>query len=177
MPGERIELKPVSRITAGAVGPPGKRVFFLQARKEFETVTLLVEKQQIESLAVGVEQFLGELEKRFPDLPKASNDYSEYDMQLEEPPDPLFRAGQLGIGYDEDNDLLVLVVQELPAEETETPPGDASTARFWATRSQMLALGRYGSEICQRGRPTCGNCGQPMDPEGHFCPRRNGHKH
>ena len=56
-------------------------------------------------------------------------------------------------------------------------PEEANTARFFATRSQMRALGAYGQELVKQGRPTCGNCGQPMDPEGHFCPRSNGHKH
>jgi predicted amidophosphoribosyltransferase len=36
---------------------------------------------------------------------------------------------------------------------------------------------RWGVEIATRGRPICGNCGEPIDPEGHFCPKRNGHKH
>jgi predicted amidophosphoribosyltransferase len=26
------------------------------------------------------------------------------------------------------------------------------------------------------GRPICSMCGQPIDPEGHFCPRKNGHR-
>jgi len=31
--------------------------------------------------------------------------------------------------------------------------------------------------VAGQGRPICGNCGEPIDPEGHFCPKRNGHKH
>ena len=175
MPGEQIELKPVSHITTGAVGQPGKRVFYLQARKGLESVTLIVEKQQVESLAVGVDQFLTELEKRFPDLPQANGEYSDFEMQLEVPLDPLFRVGQMGLGYDEEGDLLVLVAQELVPEGGD--PAEASVVRLWATRSQLLALGRHGADVSQHGRPLCGNCGQPIDPEGHFCPKRNGHKH
>jgi uncharacterized repeat protein (TIGR03847 family) len=96
-------------------------------------------------------------------------------MQLKVPVDPAFRVGQLGLGYDQERDLLVLVAQEVVAEGRD--PEEASTARFFATRSQMRALGAYGQELVKQGRPTCGNCGQPMDPEGHFCPRSNGHKH
>ncbi|MCK4962535.1 MAG: DUF3090 family protein, partial [Anaerolineales bacterium] len=44
-------LKPVDRITTGAIGSPGKRVFYLQARKDDQLVTLIVEKQQIQQLA------------------------------------------------------------------------------------------------------------------------------
>ena len=45
------------------------------------------------------------------------------------------------------------------------------------TRSQMMAVAHWGMSVASKGRPVCGNCLQPMDPEGHFCPRRNGHKY
>ena len=46
-----IELDPVDRITADAVGEPGERSFYLQARKGPMLITLLVEKQQVQLLA------------------------------------------------------------------------------------------------------------------------------
>ncbi|MBI4771462.1 MAG: DUF3090 domain-containing protein [Chloroflexi bacterium] len=175
MPGEHIELKPVTRITTGAIGQPGKRVFFLQAEKSPDVVTIVVEKQQVASLALGMGEFIRELQQRFPDLDEATDRYSEREMQLRQPVDPLFRAGQMGLGYDQDSDMLVLVVQEIVPEGAEVE--QASVVRLWATRSQMLALGRYGAQVVGQGRPICGSCGQPIDPEGHFCPRRNGHRH
>jgi uncharacterized repeat protein (TIGR03847 family) len=96
-------------------------------------------------------------------------------MALKVPLDPVFRVGQLGLGYDRDRDLLVLVAQEIVVEGGD--PEAAAVARFFATRSQMRALGRHGLSIVKQGRPVCGNCGQPIDPEGHFCPRSNGHAH
>lgn len=176
MAGVRYDLNPVTHITAGAVGPPGKRVFYIQATQALKTITLLVEKQQVEALAAGIEQFVEELHKKNPDLPEATDYYESYKMELQEPLEPVFRAGQLGLGYDEETDLLVLVAQELVTEET--PAEEAAAARFWATRSQLRAMGRYVLEISrQGGRPICGNCGQPIDPEGHFCPKSNGHSH
>jgi uncharacterized repeat protein (TIGR03847 family) len=47
--------------------------------------------------------------------------------------------------------------------------------RFWATRDQMAAMGLHVRQVAGQGRPICPLCGQPMDPEGHFCPRQNGH--
>ena len=174
MPSVEYDLKPVDRITTGAIGPPGKRVFYLQARKDEVVVTLIVEKAQVQSLAIGLEQFLVDITDRFPDLPNASSEYSEGDMELETPVDPAFRAGQIGLGYDEDADLMVLVAREVQAEEAD--PEQAGVARFWCTRSQVRAMTRWGLEIASRGRPICGNCGQPIDPDGHFCPKRNGHR-
>ena len=53
-----IDLDPVDRITAGAVGDPGDRVFYLQGRKADQLVTILVEKQQVQLLAASVIEIL-----------------------------------------------------------------------------------------------------------------------
>jgi uncharacterized repeat protein (TIGR03847 family) len=168
------EVNPVEQITTGAIGPPGKRVFYLQGRGVDQIVTLIVEKQQIQSLAVGLEQFLSELRERLPDLPEASPDFTEKDMALQEPIDPLFRVGHMGLGYDEETDLLVLVAREIQTPDAD--PEQAAVARFWCSRTQLRQMCHWGLEIAEQGRPICGNCGQPIDLEGHFCPKRNGHK-
>jgi len=174
MPRLEYDLNPVTRITTGAIGPPGQRVFYLQARGDDLLVTLIVEKLQIQSLAVGLEQFLLELAQQYPDLPEASADYDEAAMELEQPIDPAFRVGQLGLGYDQPTDRVVVVAHELVPEGGD--PEQAAVARFWCTRSQLRAVGQWGLELAGRGRPICGNCGEPIDPRGHFCPRSNGHK-
>ncbi|MBM4423991.1 MAG: DUF3090 domain-containing protein [Chloroflexi bacterium] len=173
--GRVIELNPVTRITTGAVGQPGKRVFYLQAESGGRSTTVLCEKQQVQALGIGVEQFLQELQQRFPGLLSPGGSFLQADMELREPLEPLFRVGQFGLGYDEDTDRVILVAQE--AQEEEANPDDAASVRFWATRSQMLAMAQYGLQIVGQGRPICGNCLQPIDPEGHFCPRRNGHRY
>ena len=91
MPRIDIELLPVDHITADAIGPKGQRVFYLQATKDEQVVTLIAEKFQIQSLAVGVEQFLVEVLERYPDKEEASADYDESSMHIYPPVDPLFR--------------------------------------------------------------------------------------
>lgn len=170
------ELRPVGHITTDAIGPSGKRVFYIQAWKDDRTVTVTCEKTQIQSLAVGVEQFLAEVNTKFADLPDASADYDEDQMHVHPPVEPLFRVGQLGLGYDPDSDLVALELRELVEGEEEKPTDERATLRLWCTRSQIRALANWGLEIASRGRPLCPQCGQPMDPEGHFCARKNGHK-
>ncbi|MBN2549479.1 MAG: DUF3090 domain-containing protein [Anaerolineales bacterium] len=170
-----IDLRPVSHITTDAIGEPGKRVFYIQGWTEDRTITLIVEKIQIQSLAVGLEQFLAEVQQRFPDLPEASVDYIEDKMRISPPVDPLYRVGELGLGYDAEGDLVVLVAREILLEDQE--PEEARVVRFWCTRSQLRAMCHWGMEIAARGRPLCPQCGEPMEPEGHFCPKKNGHKH
>lgn len=175
MPPDELDLQPVSQILVDAIGPPGKRVFYLEGWQEDRRVTLIIEKFQIQSLAIGLEQFLVEIEQKNPQLPPASAEYKEENMHILPPVDPLFRVGELGLGYDAENDLLILVAREQTREDEES--GDARVVRFWCTRSQLRAMSNWGIEIASRGRPLCPQCREPMDPEGHFCPKKNGHNH
>jgi uncharacterized repeat protein (TIGR03847 family) len=175
MPHEETELRPVTHITIDAIGQPGKRVFYIQGWQDERTVTLIVEKIQIQSLAVGMEQFLAEIQQKFPELPEAPGDYNEEKMHIHPPVDPMFRVGDIGLGYDTEADWIVLVVRELVGEDRD--PEEAAVVRFWCTRAQVRAMALWGSEVASRGRPICPQCGEPMEPEGHFCPKKNGHKH
>jgi uncharacterized repeat protein (TIGR03847 family) len=108
-----IELDPVDRITAGAVGDPGERAFYLQGRKGDQLVTLFVEKQQVQLLAASVVEILSRVGKETGQGP------AEEEMDLEEPLIPEWRAGRLSIGYNEERDLLMLEAEELLDEEEE----------------------------------------------------------
>lgn len=108
-----IDLDPVDRITADAVGDPGQRAFYIQARKGDRLVTLLVEKQQVQLLAASVVEILSRLGQDTGAGPE------EEAMGLEQPVDPEWRAGRLSIGYEEDRDLILLEVEELLDEEEE----------------------------------------------------------
>jgi len=173
MPNEVFDLNPITHITAGAVGEPGNRTFYIQARQGSQLVTLLCEKQQVAALALGVEQLLEQLADKDPKLAQTIDMVLEVNMELEEPLDPAFRVGQMGLGYDEERNLLVLVAQELLPEGEDS--STASSARFWGTAAQMRTMAHHAQGVVASGRPTCPLCGAPMDPEGHFCPRRNGH--
>ena len=175
MSPREVDLRPVTHITTDAIGPPGKRVFYIQGYKGQRTITLIVEKFQIQTLAIGLEQFLAEIHSKFPDLSDASGDYIEANMHINLPVDPLFRVGELALGYETEADLVVLVAREVVAEGQDEE--DVNVVRYWCTRSQIRAMAHWGLEIASRGRPICPQCGEPMDPEGHFCPKRNGHKH
>jgi uncharacterized repeat protein (TIGR03847 family) len=168
------DLNPATWITAGAVGQAGQRRFYLQARQGTTLVTLLAEKEQVQALALGIEQLLATLAAQRPESEPAAAILSEVNLALLEPLDPVFRIGDLGLGYDEKRDLLVLVAQEL-LEEEEQERRKPTIARFWATRSQMRAMSQHAAAVVAAGRPICSLCGLPIDPAGHICPKRNGH--
>ncbi len=161
------DLNPVTQVTVGAIGVPGKRTFYLQGRQGRTLVTLVAEKEQVSALSTGIDQLLDRLGWGARGVQVTATE-----MELSEPIEPLFRIGQLGLGYDAEQNLLVLVAYELPQQE------DAQTVnvvRFWASQEQMRALARHSAAIVAAGRPICVLCGRPIDPEGHFCPKRNGH--
>jgi len=165
-----IELNPVSHLTIGTVGPPGQRVFYFQGSKGAELITLIIEKQQAAMLSSSLESLLDELVAKSP----ADEDRESVwvDMRLREPIEPLFRVGNMGLGFNEEAGRVVIVAYELVEEDEE-----ANAVSFWASSMQAKSLVKQALDVVSAGRPICGNCGQPIDPEGHFCPNRNGHTH
>lgn len=166
-----FDLDSVQRLTSGAVGPRGQRVFYVQARRGNRLITVVAEKEQVRALADAIARLLDGLAEKNPRL-TTSDDLLITDMSLEEPLEPEFRVGQMGLGYDAERDMVVLLIQSITDEEEGS---EAQTARFSATRPQMRALSNHAAQVVAAGRPTCGNCGRPIDPAGHFCPQRNGH--
>ena len=67
-----------------------------------------------------------------------------------------------------DPEVCVTLLEELSGED-ETP----ATARFCFTLAQAAAFATFALELVAQGRPNCGFCGQPIDAEGHVCPRMN----
>ncbi len=171
-----MELGPVDRITADAVGEPGLRTFYIQARHGDELVTVTVEKQQVQLLAASILEILADVALETGEGPP------DNEMAMEQPVEPRWRAGRLSIGYEPERDLFLLELEEFvpePDEDDPDPPADRpdpEVMRLWATREQMLALSRHGAEVVERGRPTCQFCGNPIDPRGHTCPAMNGHR-
>ena len=172
-----MDLGPVDRITADAVGEPGSRTFFIQARAAGELVTVIVEKEQVQLLASSVLELL-----EGAALDDVVTDEAE--MGLEEPLDARWRAGRLSLAFDQDRDLFLLEMEEFRPDAEDLEPEDVATAsgdeepetiRVWASPAQMLSLSRHGAAVAARGRPTCQFCGNPIDAEGHVCPAMNGH--
>ncbi len=168
---ESFELLAPDYFTTGAVGAPGARVFYLQAREARTVITLKVEKEQIAALADYVAGLLAKL----PDPGTVNTD-----LPLLEPLDTAWAVGALGLGYDEARDRLVVVANEAVEHEDEDAEQSAearegATARFVITRAQASAFVERARSLVKAGRPVCPMCQQPRDPAGHVCPRSNGH--
>ena len=179
---EFIELDDIDALGTGAVGQPGARAFYIQARTENAQLTVLVEKEQIALLAAEAVAFLDRIADDYPELPF---DVPQLQTQLREPTVPLFRARLIGLGFDPERELVLLELRERSpddderageasaGEETEDDDAEGYVARIYATRAQVRAMAARGAEAVSGGRPPCPLCDMPMDPAGHACPRWN----
>lgn len=165
---ESYEIDPVDWITAGAVGEPGRRTFYIQARRGHDLLALVVEKAQVQWLAELAQELLGRV-----GVTVTPDDLDANAQQLLEPVVPAWRAGSLSLGTDDDGQRFLLEAEELTDDED----AETGTARLWMGREQLVALAAYAAYVVEAGaRESCRLCGRPVDPvTDHVCPARNGH--
>jgi uncharacterized repeat protein (TIGR03847 family) len=124
MDEHEIELDTVDSLGAGAVGEPGQREFFLQARTESAQLTVLVEKEQVALLATEAVAFLNRISE---DYPEAANDVPEPVVRqagLREPTVPLFRARLIGLGFDPERELVLIELRERSSDDEDATDTD-----------------------------------------------------
>jgi len=157
---EGYDLTP-DRLTVGTVGPVGSRLFLIQCRQGRTLLTLKMEKQQVAAMAEYLARVVKDRE-RLAQLPE--------EEPLEEPTEPAWAIGTIGVSFDESEDRVVLVIEELVGEDE-----SGAIARLTITREQAAAFTVQATRLVEAGRPPCPLCGSPLDPSGHECPRTNGH--
>ncbi len=162
-----VELNPVDYVTVGTIGPKGQRTFHLQAGKDNRVVSFTIEKEQARGLAEAIKELLEDIDERDDTVTEA--DFSVLDMDLREPIEPMFRISQMGLAYEADDNMIVLIAQEfMPSslvDEDEDADDldefsfldddgeDPGVARMWCTREQMKALSLHAIDIVKSGRP------------------------
>lgn len=163
MASESFDFEQVTRVTAGTIGEPGKREFYLQLRAGRDLVSLALEKDQLRTLA----ERLQEVFSRVPVPPAAKR---LPDMALEEPIAPIWRVGFMTLTFNQDEKAFEVSLVEL-VDEGDQP----ATGHFQASLAQMQALAAHAAALISAGRPPCPMCGGPIDHDGRVCPRLNGH--
>jgi len=147
MPSVEIELNPVDFVTIGTIGPKGQRIFHLQAGKENQLISLIIEKEQAWALSEAINDLVDDLDRKEPNMEDVN--MREMDMDLREPIRPMFRVAQMGIGYDDQHSMIVLVAQEMTAANEGEEPG---VVRMWCSRRQMRALSLHAMDTVEAGR-------------------------
>ena len=172
------------RFATGTVGEPGNRTFFLQARDGRRVVSVALEKAQVAVLAERLGRLLIELD-RHGIAEDAAAPAEPDDTPLDEPLNEAFRAGTLTLGWDgEAERILIEARAQLPgadaeeeAEAIEIEDDDEDGPDLLRVRLSTDAARSFverAFRVVRAGRPPCPLCGNPLDPTGHICPRKNG---
>jgi uncharacterized repeat protein (TIGR03847 family) len=170
------------RFIAGTVGEPGDRAFYLQAVEDSKTVSVLLEKQQVTVLAERISALLTEISKRFGAAAAEVADDDPVDIEpLVVPLEEEFRVGTMGLGWDADSRSIVVellafteeeVDESVVLDDTEEGP---DAVRVFLSPVQARAFATRAERVISAGRPPCPLCAEPLDAEGHICPRQNGY--
>ena len=196
MPPVVHSFDPPDRFVVGTVGEPGSRTFFVQARSGERLVSVALEKQQVSILAERVDLLLDEALRRgsgdavIPAVaPLATRDGAPLDQPIVEE----FRVGTITLSWDAGEGRVIIelfpasedtvVVESYDADDGDDAEPDVQIeveasevlvvklepgyARSFVSRAQS---------VVSAGRAPCQFCGNPLDPEGHLCPRANGFK-
>lgn len=189
MPRRRYIFDPPDRFVAGTIGEPGDRTFFLQAREGGRVVSVVLEKVQVAVLAERLGALLDELDARGIAAAEESGvlarapDGAVDDEPLDEPVNEAFRAGSLTLGWDGNAERVLVEARAQdedgeaidPDDDDEEDEDGPDLLRVRITASAARSFVARAATIVAAGRPPCPLCGAPLDPQGHICPRRNGH--
>ena len=182
------------RFVTGAVGQPGSRTFFLQAKRGSSIVSVVLEKVQVQVLAERMALLLGEVARRGVVVPEAIAPGDDDTGPLDEPLVEAFRVGTMTLAWDGESDEIVVEARaQVEADDddededdededeivlfADDDPDGPDLVRVRLTPIRARAFTERALRTVAAGRPPCPVCGQPLDPTGHLCPRRNGYVH
>jgi uncharacterized repeat protein (TIGR03847 family) len=179
-----FSFDPPERFVAGTVGQPGDRTFYLQASGGGRSVSVALEKTQVAVLAERLEELLEEVRRRgAAEVPVAAPTELEDTAPLDAPVEEEFRVGTMGLAWDGEAGLVVVEALAQPESEADAevePLSDDETGpdalRVRLTAEMARAFIVRAQRVVAAGRPPCPLCSLPLDPEGHICPRQNGHR-
>jgi uncharacterized repeat protein (TIGR03847 family) len=176
---------PPDRFVAGTVGQPGERTFYLQARSGRRVTSVALEKMQVAALAERVGMVLDEILRTSGGtaaIPATTPNDQVDEQPLDAPVTEEFRVGPMALGWEAEDERLVIDAHEIVEDESDLPDlGEDTdegpdTLRVRLTGAQARAFAERSGRVVSAGRPPCPFCHLPLDPAGHICPRANGYR-
>lgn len=163
----------LSRLEAESIGEPGRRTFRLLLGAGNAHCTLWLEKEQLYQLGIHLRDAVDSLteEERGRESQHRDGSWSGEGDEVD------FKAGEMVLSHDKQTNTFYISAVERENPESESGSGSEPplSISFWISTVQARALAEDALRICAAGRPACFLCGQPIDPDGHVCPRSNGH--
>jgi uncharacterized repeat protein (TIGR03847 family) len=171
---------PVERFVVGTVGMPGERTFFVQARTGSRITSVVLEKQQVAMLAERLGDVLADIAEKYGlEVPAPGPaDLDPLELPLAEE----FRVAAIAFGWDPEAAQMLFELHG-PSGEGEGDPTDLADTdegppmlRVRTSMRQVVDFIERARKVVAAGRPPCPFCQQPLDPQGHVCPRANGYR-
>ncbi|MDQ3491977.1 MAG: DUF3090 family protein [Chloroflexota bacterium] len=179
MPRRIFIFDPPDRFVCGTVGPMGERTFFLQALEGDRIVSVVLEKIQVAAIAERIGVIVADLDRQggSSSAPAVGDD----DRPLDEPVREEFRVGTIALSWDAEEAVIMIEAREQTGEEDEDlevddeDPDGPDLLRVHLPVAAAKGFAERAARVVAGGRPPCPFCGQPLDPQGHLCARRNGY--
>jgi len=165
MAGPKFEFTQVTKFEPETFGEPGDRTFRINVDSASSSAKIWLEKEQLAELCLAMVQMEKENQNRANspnDNPLGSEATGLTNLD--------FKANQLAFGHIPETNYFVVDAQD-PDEDSQDNP----TLRVWVTREMIQEFSGKGLEIVSAGRQICQLCNRPMNVEGHYCERMNGH--
>jgi uncharacterized repeat protein (TIGR03847 family) len=151
---EVVEMRHLDRLAIGAVGPPGQRVFMLEASAAESSLAIVLEKEQVAVFAVEASEFLDKIGEQYPEEHELVDPVES--VVRDSGVEPLFRARVIGLGFDPEDDVVLVELREEEPESDEEAENVEDVAgwvaRVFATRAQVRAIVAAGADVVQAGR-------------------------
>lgn len=168
----------VERFIVSAIGEPGEREFFIQARSSEGINTVKIEKEQVRALVIRFDEILTDLRRSKTLTITRLEIEKDLDMDpLELPIEADFQVGIVGIKV---NDLLLeLTFQAISNQDVLLIDDLDSGPDLLILTLDALTVARFSlraKSIIEAGRSVCPFCGLPVNSSGHLCPRANGYR-
>ncbi len=153
-----FDLRNPETFVAGTVGPPGQRIFFLQASEAGHVVSLKLEKGQIWALANLLSELLEGESYEGPAVAVG---------ELVEPVTAAWTVGRLATGMDTEGKIIVVIADEIDDDDGDDPeagtaaagdePADddertGGRARFHLDYSMALGFAQQALLLVEEGR-------------------------
>jgi uncharacterized repeat protein (TIGR03847 family) len=171
------------RFVAGTVGEPGDRTFYLQAIDDAKVVSVVLEKEQVAVLADRLSALLDEVLRRLGRDPATDSGDVPVDTEpLHSPVEQEFRVGTMGLAWDVESQAIVvelLAVSEQEVDESmvlDDAEDGPDAVRVFLSLDQARAFAVRAERVILAGRKPCPLCAEPLDANGHICPRQNGYR-
>ena len=164
------DLGLVDSLTPESIGEPGQRTFKITATSSRGEAIVWMEKEQLFQISVSVKQ-----------LTATRNEPSQpVQFVPDSPPGPFpiaaeFKTGELALKHDGASDVFTLKARSGESEE-EDPSAQPDSVQFSFTRRLGEQMADRALAIVAAGRKPCPLCGGPINPDGHFCVKVNGHR-